>query len=402
MAQEDLSKLKLNRNNENIKQPRKKKALVIFLTIAVGFFSVFFYFYSSPVNVTTTTVNLTFPAQSLTVLNASGYVVAQRKAALASKTTGRLIWLGVEEGDYVKKEQVVAKLENEDVIASKSQAEANVNVAKSNIESAQAELDDAKVNLERQKVLFDRGFATQSELDIATLRYKRAVASLENAKASLNAALATLRSTEVALEYTLIRAPFDGVVLTKNADIGDIITPLGAAANAKAAVVTIADLSSLLVEVDVSEANIGSVKVGQPCVIQLDAIPQKRFRGQVHMIVPTADRTKASIMIKVKFLEKYADILPEMSAKVSFLARKPSLKEEEQRLMVKRSAIIEKDGKSFAFLVKDDRAILTEVKVGNTFGEDVEVLSGLNALDKVVLSPSKGLKHNSKIKIEAK
>ncbi len=125
----------------------------------------------------------------------------------------------------------------------------------------------------------------------------------------------------MAVEYTLIRAPFDAVVLTKNADVGDIVTPFGAAANAKAAVVTIADMGSLQVEVDVSESNIEKVKKGQPCEIQLDALPEARFRGAVHMIVPTADRSKATVLVKVRFLDKDPRILPEMSAKVAFLER---------------------------------------------------------------------------------
>ena len=123
------------------------------------------------------------------------------------------------------------------------------------------------------------------------------------------------------LEIHLYPRPFDAVVLTKNADIGDVVTPMGAAANAKAAVVTIADMSSLLVEADVSESNLRKVKAGQPCEIQLDAIPDVRFRGMVYMTVPTADRSKASVMVKVKFLEKDLRILPEMSAKVAFLEK---------------------------------------------------------------------------------
>ena len=138
-----------------------------------------------------------------------------------------------------------------------------------------------------------------------------------------------MEAAKVAVEYTQIRAPFDAVVLTKNADVGDIVTPIGAAANAKAAVVTIADMDSLRVEADVSESNLEKVKVGQPCEIQLDALPETRFPGQVHMIVPTADRSKATVMVKVRFLDPDPRILPEMSAKVAFLSR--SVNPEEQR-----------------------------------------------------------------------
>lgn len=399
--QEDLSKLKIDRERQpKIVKRRFRYAYLIILIVAMA--SGFYLFYKPTIKVRSSTVTLTYPSQSLAILNASGYVVAQRKAALASKTTGRLVWLGVEEGDFVKRDQIIARLENEDAIATKNQAEANVKLAESNLESAKAELDDAKTNLERQKILFQKSFATQSELDAANLRYKRAQAAVDSSIASLNAAKAAFKSAEVALEYTLIRAPFDGVVLTKNADIGDIITPLGAAANAKAAVVTIADLTSLLVEADVSEANISSVKVGQPCSITLDAIPDKHFKGVVHMIVPTADRTKASIMIKVKFLHKDNHVLPEMGAKVSFLSRQPTKEEEIERLTVNKFAIVDKDSKKYVFLIKDDRAILKQVKLGKIFGEEVEILEGLVASDKVVLLPPKELKNNSKITLEVK
>lgn len=398
MSQEDLSKLKIERDDVIQKGKRFPYHYVLVLLVAVIIIT--YFFYNPAVKVKSTTVSLSYPTETLTILNASGYVIAQRKAALASKTTGRLVWLGVKEGDYVKKDQIVARLENEDVLAAKNQAEANVELAKASIESANAEFDDAKINLDRQKVLFEKNFATQAELDGAYLRYKRAKAAVESANASLNAALAALKSASVAIEYTFIRAPFDGVVLTKNADIGDIITPLGAAANAKAAVVTIADLSSLLVEVDVSEANIGNVKLKQPCDIQLDAMPEKHFKGEVYMIVPTADRSKASIMIKVRFLEPYSGILPEMSAKVSFLSRTLSKDEMKEFLKVKRSAIVEKEGQHYVFLIKGDRAILTPVVIGKAFTEDVEVIKGLMAGDKVVLSPPANLKDNRKIKID--
>ncbi len=139
-------------------------------------------------------------------------------------------------------------------------------------------------------------------------------------EAAVLAAQAALKAAEVNLEYTLIRAPFDAVVLTKNADVGDIVTPIGAAAKAKAAVVTIADMDSLQVEADVSESNLEKVKEGQPCEIQLDALPGERFDGDVHMIVPTADRTKATVMVKVRFARLDPRILPEMSARVAFSA----------------------------------------------------------------------------------
>ena len=155
---------------------------------------------------------------------------------------------------------------------------------------------------------------------------------------------AAVEEAKVLVEYANIRAPFDAVVLTKNADIGDIVTPLGAAANAKAAVVTIADMNSLQVEVDVSESNISQVRAGQPCEIRLDAFPDLRFKGVVHMIVPTADRTKASVLVKVAFREMNPRILPEMSAKVAFLSRDILPEEEKPLKAVPASAVITRGG----------------------------------------------------------
>ena len=143
----------------------------------------------------------------------------------------------------------------------------------------------------------------------------------------------------------MIRAPFDAIVLTKNADIGDIVTPIGAAANAKAAVVTIADMNSLEVEADVSESNLSQIRVGQPCEIQLDALPHARFRGAVHMIVPTADRSKATVMVKVRFIDKDPRILPEMSAKVAFLSRPVTAEDQKPRTALNQAALVNRKEK---------------------------------------------------------
>jgi RND family efflux transporter MFP subunit len=222
------------------------------------------------------------------------------------------------------------------------------------------------------------------------------------AEASIRASTAALESVKVALNDTLIRAPFDAVVLTKDADVGDIITPLGAAANAKAAVVTIADMSSLQVEADVSETNLGVVKVGQPCEIQLDALPDSRFRGVVHMIVPTADRTKATIMVKVRFVDKDPRILPEMRAKVSFLSRPVKQEEEKPRTVVNPAAVVTNDGKSRVFVVQEGKVKVMPVTLGPPLGDMVEVLNGVKSGDRVVVKPSKRLKDGSRIKIAEK
>ena len=405
MAGEDLSKLKIDKSVQTFRPVRRRKFIYLLVAILVVIIAGFLYLNGlirPAVSVEVGTVSQVYPSQTFSQLSASGYVVAQRKAAVASKVTGRLVALMVEEGNRVKEGQIIARLENEDVVAARDQAEANLTLARANLEGVKAELEDVSRIYHRNKELFERGIIPRAEYDTSEARYQKTQASLAAAEAAVNAGLATLQAAKVAVEYTLIRAPFDAVVLTKNADIGDIVTPLGAAANAKAAVVSIADLGSLEVEADVSETNLGLVKVGQPCEILLDALPDSRFRGVVHTIVPTADRTKATIMVKVRFLAKDPRILPEMRAKVSFLSRPVKPEEEKARTAVSRSALINHGSNYTVFVIQGDRVVERPVKIGEGLGEMIEILDGVKAGERVVVKPSGRLKNGSRIKIAEK
>ena len=401
MANEDLSQLKIDKSGAALSRAGRKKtvyiALALLFIIIIG--AVFLRGIFLPaVTVEATTAGEIYPSQALTLLNASGYVVAQRKAAVASKVTGRLISISVEEGDAVKKGDVIARLENEDSAAAQQQASANLEASRAESERAKAELQDAKNNLARQKELLAKDYISKLEYDSAEARYKKAAAGVASAEAAVRAYSAALHGAGVALSYTYIRAPFDAVVLTKDADIGDIVTPIGAAATAKAAVVTIADMDSLLVEADVSESNLKQVKVGGPCEIQLDAFPDLRFRGEVHMIVPTADRAKASVMVKVKFLDKDKRVLPEMSAKVAFLERPLNPEELKPRIAVKASSVVTRGDRKLVFLLKDDTAVEAPVTTGEQLGEMVEVLDGIKKGDRVVLKPADKVKNRTRVK----
>jgi RND family efflux transporter MFP subunit len=402
MSNEDLTKLRIDKSIAGVSSPRRRKAFypVVFI-IVVGLITAF-YFKGKAIEVEAVNISQIYPSQTFTLLNASGYVVAQRKAAVASKTTGRIISISVEEGNHVKKGDIIARLENEDVRALREQASANLDAAYANLQQADAEKHDAYVNFNRYNELLRSELVSRNEYDSAEARYKKAVAAVAEAEASVKANKAALNSAEVSIEYTLIRAPFDAVVLTKNADIGDIITPLGAAANAKAAVVTIADMSSLQVEADVSESNLKYVKLGQPCEIQLDAFQELRFRGEVHMIVPTADRSKASVMIKVKFLDNDSRILPEMSARVAFLERTVTVEDQKLRTAINPAAIIIKGSKKTVFLIKEDRVVEATISTGEQLGDVVEVLSGIKSGDRVVLKPLDKLKDGDRVKIKEK
>ena len=401
MAQEELSKLRIDKQQAVQRPARRNRVIMIALVIvaAIGVAALASRGVFTPaVEVEFATVSLVYPSQSFTLLNASGYVVAQRKAAVASKATGRLDWLGVEEGSRVRKGDILARLDNRDVEAARDQAAAALVTSRAAMDEAKAEFQDATLNYNRQKDLNSQGITARAEFDGADARYRRAQAAVAGTTSAITGAEAALRGAEVAIEYTLIRAPFDGVVLTKNADVGDIVTPLGAAANAKAAVVTLADMESLMVETDVSEANLEKVKTGQPCEILLDAFPDVRFRGVVHTIVPTADRSKATVMVKVRFVDKDRRILPEMSAKAAFLERPVRPEEQKPRTAINPAAVSSRNGRSVVYKVAGNRALETTVSLGTQFGEMREVTSGIKAGEKIILKPLEKLRNDSRIK----
>jgi RND family efflux transporter MFP subunit len=382
----------------NSSRTRLAVVLVIVLVVVAAAIAMF---RSRAVTIETTSVSLFYPTQSFTLLNSSGYVVAQRKSAVAAKTTGMLEWIGVEEGSKVVAGQIIARLENKDLEAAVRQAEAVLQNSKAVRDQAGAELADAGKSFGRQRELLAEGIVSQAEFDTAEARFKRAGAAASGSEAGIATAAAALQGAAVNLEYSLIRAPFDAVVLTKNADIGDIITPLGAAANAKAAVVTIADLASLQVEADVSESSLSQIRQGQPCEIVLDALPGSRFKGVVHTIVPTADRSKASVMVKIRFLERDARIFPEMSAKVAFLQREALAADTIARVVVNPAAVVTRDGRSGVYLVTGDTVRFTPVTPGMKLGDLLEV-AGVKSGEKVALAPLDKLKDGSRISLPEK
>ena len=407
LAQADLSRLKIERGSSVTARPGVRPGrLLLFALLGAALLAVLLLGYrqfaGAATEVEQTTVALAYPYQAVTALNATGYVVAQRKASVASKATGRLEWLGVQEGSRVTKGEVIARLENQDVGASRDQAAANVRVARANLEQARAELADAQRQLERTGELLVEKFVSPSAYDAAVARADKARAAVGSSQAALGAAEAGRRSAEVAVDQTVIRAPFDGVVLTKNANVGDTITPFSSALDTKGAVVTMADMSTLEVEADVSEANLQKVKVGQPCEIELDAIPDVRFQGQVSRVVPTVDRSKATVMTKISFRQMDPRILPDMSAKVAFLTEELPAEQRGPRPAVNAAAVVERAGRTVAYAVRDGRVYEVTVQTGRKLGDQIELTQGLRPGDKVVLRPSEKLKDGTPVTIAKK
>jgi HlyD family secretion protein len=391
----DLSGLRIDRSKKESESGKGTKKLFTFgipliLVAAAAVVALSKTILDAPISVKAATVVLQSSSQGDALLTASGYVVAQRKAAVASKATGRLVYLGVVEGDKVKKGQVIAKLEDSDVMA-------QLNEAKANLELTEVTLADAKWNYERNQKLLKSGSITELTFENSQTQYRKAQASVDVAKANVE-------SAEVAVENTIVRAPFDGTVLTKDADVGEIVAPMAGGINSRGAVVTIADMSSLQVEADVSESNIEKVKPNQDCQITLDAYPDVQYAGYVAKIVPTADRGKATVTVKVAF-RKYDDrVLPEMSAKVLFLKSAKTnagdINESKPPLVIPSTAVVTINNQQVVYKINGDKVVETPISAGKSSGGYVEVKSGLASGDQVVDSPGDQIKDGVKVSVK--
>ncbi len=391
-APPDLSKLKIDRSLAPARSRRRRKWWwwgAIALAVAGGAA----WYASQPrvVTVQTTTLVTTYPSQQFVLLNATGYVVAQRKAAISSKATGRLEWLGVAEGSRVKEGDIIARIDARDVNAQSEAAAANVNVANATLAQAQAEERDALSQLKRAQDLLAKGFVSAASVDTAKARADRAVAGVANARATIAAAQATARNALVSIDYTVIRAPFDGVILSKSANVGDLVTPFSNAADSKGAVVSMADMSTLEVEADVAESSLSKIEVGQPAEIMLDALPDTRFRGRISRMVPTVDRAKATVMTKVKFDVIDPRILPEMSAKVSFLSQDITPEQQKPLIAVASDALAQRDGRTVLFVIRDGHAVVVPVTTGLKIGDLTAVTGEFKSGEKTVARPDAAL-----------
>lgn len=405
MDNTDLSALKIDRSNPSLKKkslfPSIKYVLIGGAVLLCGFFLLNFVFFSSK-EVKVTTVRLSQTSAPSSGLTASGYIIPQRKAAVASKATGRLVYLGVVEGDRIKKGDLIGKIENNDIRAEWLDAKATLSAMKATEKRNLAELKRLETDYRRMKNLFESGAISKSDFDDAETKYNVALAQKEVDQANVLSAEARMKVMEVQLNNTEIRAPFDGTILTKGADIGEIVAPFAGSVNAKSAVVTMADMSSLMLEADVSESSIQKVSIGQNCEIILDAYPQTRYPGVVDKIVPTANRSKATILCKIKFLDIDDKVLPEMSAKTTFLLKpmQNSLQTDKPILMAPLEAILEQNDEKVVFKVIENHVKRQVVETGQSLENDkIEIKSGINSGEKIVLNPDESLHDGDQVVI---
>ena len=331
------------------------------------------------------------PAAGAPVLSASGYVVARVRAAVAPEVTGRLVELRADVGDQVAKGALIGRLADEDLVARAREAEAAIAAAEAVLAEEKVRRDDLAREAVRQRELLARGLTSQSRHDAVATEAAAAEARIASAAARLETGRASLNVVRAQIEKMRIRAPFDGTVLEKNAELGEVVGPAfggSAQSGGGVPVVTMADLASTEVEVDVNETYIGRVTPGMPATITLDAYPDRNYAAAVRQIVPTADRQKATVQVKVAFRERDARVLPEMGARVSFLSPAPAAGgvERSVQVWIPRDAV-RRDAKNetAVYLLRENRVVSTPVEVGPQVGGDVQILSGVGPGERVVV-----------------
>ncbi len=355
---------------------------------------------SKPVAVETITVRANGQgARSDAVLQATGYVTARRMATVSAQITGTLTEVLIDEGFKVRKGQVLARLDDTGLKAARAAAEAQVRSAQASQGQVRAQLAQAQADARRQAELAATGMTTRQNHEQTATSVKTYAAQLEASQRQVEAAQAQLKQAQVNFDYATVRAPFDGVVTARAAQVGEIISPLSAGGGfTRTGVGTIVDMDSLEVNVDVNEAYIAQVKGDMPCEAVLDAYPDWRIPAHVVAVIPSADRGKATVKVRVAMDQKDERVVPDMGVRVSFLAAKPRAEAKPvPGVLLPPEAVVERDGGQVVFVVRDGRAEQRSVKLGADVGKVKLATEGVKAGETVVLSPPAELKQGSTI-----
>jgi RND family efflux transporter MFP subunit len=337
------------------------------------------------------------------LLNASGYVTPRRRATIASKVTGRVTGIFVDEGMHVRQGEVLATLDESDAKRALESTATARDATRATIDDNQVQLKNAEVALRRIHVLEAGGAATPEALDNARTAVDSLKAKIELARRSVIAADARVREARQAVDNCVIRAPFEGIVISKDAQVGEMVSPVSAGSGfTRTGIATIVDMSSLEIEVDVNEAYIARVVPDQPVKAALDAYPDWSIPAKVRAVIPTADRQKATVKVRISFLKLDARILPDMGVKVTFLGDEPQLRNGAAApvVLIPQGAVRDEDGRKVAFLVKDGHVERRALTLGGTRGADAEVVAGVTAGDTVVVKGPSRLRDGQAIAVK--
>lgn len=397
----DLASLRIDRHPDG--PPRRFPSWLVWLAVALGAVAVV-YFVAIPrvrsamftSKVRTGEVTLVSPAQGQVQLTATGYVVALTYAKVAAKVNGRIAELFVDEGQVIDRGARVARLEDVDIKSQLAAAQAQAASAKARVLTARASLAEIEVQLDREQRMVAGGLSAKSVIEDLQARRASLTAAVRAAEAEAAAADAQTRTLAVQLENYVITSPIAGTVIDKIVEVGEVVSPGFGAPG----VVEVVDLTSLVVEVDVPETKLVQVKVDGPCEIVLDAYPSQRYRGAVKELGRRVNRAKATVPIKVRFVDRPAEVLPDMAARVSFLSAAIDEKDLAlpPKLVVPAEAVVQRDGADVVFVLDDDTVRRTPVQVGGRFGGGRELVTPLPVGAKVVLSPPSSMNDGDTVK----
>jgi len=401
-AKPDLGALRIDAHKRGSRNAGKRIAIILVallsaLVIAGGIYA---YMHQPPsVQVATADVPDNGPQA---MLNASGYVTPQRRATVAAKITGRVTGVFFTEGMYVHTGFVLATLDDSDAQRTLASAKADRNATQASILDLQVQLKNAQIELHRTQELRTAGIQTQEALDNATMAVNSLKAKIDYTQAQVLSADARIKEAQQAVDNCIITAPFDGIIVSKDAQVGEMVSPISAGGGfTRTGIATIVDMASNEIEVDVNENYIARVTGGQEVTAVLDAYPDWKIPCRVRTIIPTADRQKATVEVRIAFDKLDPRILPDMGVKVTFLGEEaPAGKEAPARVMVPQNAVRDDGGQKIVFLVTGDHVERHAVTVGTTNGAQTQILAGLVAGDTVVVGGPSDLRDGETVAIK--
>lgn len=397
----DLGSLRIDDHKRGAGSAGKRIAIIfaVLLAAAVIAGGVYAYMHQAPsVEVATVDPPATGP-QAL--LNASGYVTPQRRATVAAKITGRVTGVFFTEGMFVRKGFVLATLDDSDAQRALAAAIANRNATQASILDLQVQLKNAQIELRRAEELKASGIDTQQALDTAQMNVNSLRARIDYTQEQVVANDALIKQAQQGVDNTVIRAPFDGIIVSKDAQVGEMVSPVSAGGGfTRTGIATIVDMNSNEIEVDVNEDYIARVKPHQEVTAVLDAYPDWKIPCHVRTIIPTADRDKATVKVRIRFDKLDPRILPDMGVKVTFLGQEKEVKKVPAGVFIPQNAVRDEGGQKVVFVVNNGRVERHAVTVGTTNGSRAQILAGLTAGDSIVVGGPADLREGQQVQVK--
>jgi RND family efflux transporter MFP subunit len=400
----DLGSLRIDDRHRSSSSWGKRLAIFFGLLVVLGGLSgaVFTFFNQKPVVEVALVQKSANTGGREALLNASGYVTPRRRATIAAKITGRVTGVFFDEGTHVSEGQLLATLDDSDARRALDSAKADYGASKAAIADYEVQLRNAQIQLRRAEQLQNAGVQTQEQLDNARTAADSLRAKIALAQSQVSSSEARIQQAQQAVDNCTIRSPYTGIVVSKDAQVGEMVSPNSAGGGfTRTGIATIVDMKSNEIEVDVNESYISRVQPGQPVTAILDAYPDWEIPSRVRTIIPSADRQKATVKVRVSFLKLDPRILPDMGIKVTFLgAEQKKINADATAILIPQSAVHDENGKKIVFLVKDDRTERRAVTLGGNRGSDTEVIAGITVGDTVVVKAPGNLRDGQSVEVK--